>query len=32
MRKVAMWAVWHIPLGWLAPCVLGFALNRKPRR
>ena len=32
IRKIALWAVWNIPLGRFAPHVLGFALNSKPMR
>jgi len=31
-RRVLLWVVWHVPLGPLAPWVLGLALGRWPRR
>lgn len=31
MRKILFWIVWHIPLGRLAPYVLGLAVGRFPR-
>lgn len=31
MRKIAMWLVWNVNLGRLAPHVLGFALSSKPQ-
>lgn len=32
IRSVAMWIVWNIPCGKLAPKLMGFALNSKPYR
>lgn len=32
MRKLLIWIVFHVPLGPLAPWVLGLALGRIPRR
>lgn len=32
LRGRLLWAVWHIPLGPLAPHVLGLGLSRKARR
>jgi len=32
MRRLAMWMVWNVPMGRLAPWVLGFALNSYPVR
>ena len=32
IRKIAMWMIWRIPLGFLAPYVLGIALGRMPHR
>ena len=31
MRKLLLWIVWNIPLGILAPWVLGVAIRRMPR-
>lgn len=31
MRKLLLWIVWRIPLGPLAPLVLGLAIGRMPR-
>lgn len=30
MRKFLMWLVWNVPLGKLAPYVMGLALKSKP--
>ena len=32
MRSLLFWIVWNVPLGRLAPYVLGLALCRKPIR
>lgn len=32
MSKILMWIVWNIPLGRLAPIVLGWALGVKGER
>ena len=32
MRKILFWIVWNIPLGKLAPYVLGLALGRMPQK
>jgi len=32
IRRLAMWLFWHVPLGPLAPWVLGIALGSKPQR
>ena len=32
LRTLAIWLVWNVPLGPLAPHVLGFGLNSKPVR
>lgn len=32
MSKVLMWIVWNIPLGLLAPIILGWALGVKGKR
>ncbi len=29
IRDLAMWAVWNVPLGRLAPYVMGFACGAK---
>lgn len=29
VRRIAMWAVFNVPLGRLAPHVMGFALGAK---
>jgi len=29
-RSLAMWMVWNVPLGRLAPHVMGYAMNSKP--
>jgi hypothetical protein len=29
LRKLAMWAVWNLPLGRYAPQVFGFAVGSK---
>lgn len=31
-RKMLFWVLWHVPLGRLAPWVMGLALGRMPRR
>ena len=31
-RRFLMWLVWNVPLGRLAPWVLGLATRRKPRK
>jgi hypothetical protein len=31
MRKLLLWLVWNIPLGILAPWVLGLAIWRMPQ-
>ena len=30
MRSFLMWLVWNVPLGRLAPWVLGLAMGSKP--
>ena len=30
MRRLLFWIIWHIPLGILAPWVLGLAIGRVP--
>lgn len=32
IRRCLFWLVWNVPLGPLAPWVLGLAMGRKPRR
>ena len=32
MKKLLLWIVWNIPLGPLAPWVLGLAIGRMPHR
>jgi hypothetical protein len=32
MKRFLMWIVWNIPIGFLAPWVLGLALGRMPRK
>lgn len=32
MRKILFWIVWNVPLGRLAPIVLGWALGVKGER
>lgn len=32
LRRIAMWAVFNVPLGKAAPWVMGFALNSWPQR
>lgn len=32
MKRLAMWAVWNVPMGWLAPLVLGYAFGSHPKR
>lgn len=32
MKSIAMWLVWNVPLGRLAPHVLAFALGAKNYR
>lgn len=32
VRRLAMWIVWNIPCGRLAPHLLGFAMSSKPVR
>lgn len=32
MKRFLMWLVWHVPLGHLAPWVLGLAIGRVPRK
>ena len=32
MRRFLFWLVWNVPLGNLAPYVLGLALGQKPER
>ena len=32
MTRFLFWLVWNVPLGRLAPWVLGLALGRWPRR
>ena len=32
MRRFLMWLVWNVPLGKLAPWVMGLATRRKPRK
>lgn len=29
LQRIAMWAVWNVPLGRFAPAVFGFAIGRK---
>lgn len=31
MKRFFMWLVWRVPLGRLAPWVLGLAIGRVPR-
>jgi hypothetical protein len=31
IRRFLFWLVWNVPLGPLAPWVMGLALGRKPR-
>lgn len=30
MKRFLFWLVWHVPLGWFAPWVLGMAIGRWP--
>lgn len=30
MRQFLFWLIWHVPLGSLAPWVLGLAIGRWP--
>ena len=32
IQRILLWIVWYIPLGKLAPYVIGFALNSKPHK
>ena len=32
LRGVLFWLVWNVPLGKLAPYILGIALGSKPQR
>lgn len=32
MRRIALWLVFNVPLGRLAPHVFGFAVGAKPVR
>lgn len=32
MRGILIWLVWNVPMGRLAPWVMGLALGSKPRR
>lgn len=32
LRRWAMWLVFNVPMGRLAPWVMGFALNSWPKR
>lgn len=32
MSRLLIWLVWNVPLGPLAPWVLGLALGRKPQK
>ena len=32
MRKFAMWIVWNVPIGRLAPWLFGFAMGSKPHK
>lgn len=32
IRRVLFWLVWNVPIGPLAPWVLGLALGGRPRR
>jgi len=32
MRGILFWLVWHMPLGRLAPWMLGLALGQRPRK
>lgn len=32
VRRACFWAVWNLPLGPLAPHILGWALGSKARR
>lgn len=32
MRRFLMWLIWHVPLGSLAPWVLGLVIGRVPRK
>ena len=31
-RSVAMWLIWNVPCGNLAPVLLGYALRAKPNK
>ena len=32
LRSLAMWMVWNVPLGWIAPHVMSFAMNSRAVR
>lgn len=32
MKTLTMWLVWNVPMGRLAPWVLGYALGSHPKR
>lgn len=32
MRRLLIWLVWRVPLGVLAPWVLGLAIRRVPHK
>lgn len=32
LRSFAMWLVWHVPIGRLAPRLMGFALGASGKR
>lgn len=31
-RSVAMWVIWNIPCGRLAPKLMGYAMNSAPHK
>ncbi|HLF66173.1 MAG TPA: hypothetical protein VI522_01005 [Gammaproteobacteria bacterium] len=32
IRKIALWIVWNVPVGFLAPYLFGIAVNSKPMK
>jgi hypothetical protein len=32
MRKIAMWIIWNVPVGFLAPHIFAFAIGCKKNR
>lgn len=32
LRRAALWLVFNVPMGKLAPWMMGFALGSRPRR